>query len=295
MNFIDYSHHISNSNDIKLHLLVDNPNSIKRCFDLFNQPSLNIVRNTNRHIYNIGTISSFQGYGDVLLCDFADLCSLIQNNIPIDYNKIVVFDCLEVTVFLRSVNRPNTMHGGMDGIDKVVRFINDNDVTLLITDYNKPEMDRHGIKYLLYYKKINFDIFNLEFISSIDRMDGVCFYYSKDNRHSPLFMDYIHEIRHKYPEVVITDNYMDMWRYSSILYTQKPYVGFVEQFGRIVFEMQRFGYNVIIDDTFKSEVKTGIDYYMDYYGEVIPNLADEDTLSIIFDKGDYNETNIDGA
>lgn len=280
MNFIDYSHHLHNSGIVKTHLLVGTPNLIKRCFDLFYQPSLSTVRNTDRSIYSIKSLSGFRGSGDILICDFADLCLLVSNNIPIDYNRILVFDCLELTVLLRT-DKPNTIITDTHNTDKILRYINDNDVTLLITDYNKLDVDRHGIRYLLYYKKINFDLFDVEYINSIDRQDGLCFYYAKENRYSPLFVDYISSIRHKYPEAIVTDNFMDMWRYKNILYTQKPYVGFVEQFGRIVFEMQRFGYNVIIDNTFKSEDKTGLDYYMDHYNGLIPNLTDEDTLSLI--------------
>lgn len=286
LNFLDYSQHFAtkHSDTITNYLLYDRKNFVEIFSSFFLDPSINKLRQIDRTAYKYITEEYFNDHGDILLCDFVTLIFLIHFNIPIEsYKNILVFDCLELTVFLRDLEYPSGIVKTFSILnsDILLKFINNNKVTFLITDYNVPDIQKYDFDYLVYYKKINFDIFNKDFLNSLETYDDLCYYYAYQNKECEEFNEFISTISNKYPKIFLTEKFMDIWEHKQILYTQKPYVGNIEQFGRMIFELKHFGYEVIIDNFLCKEEKTGLEYYFDYYDGMIPSLNDENFLEVI--------------
>lgn len=285
LNYFDYSQHLSKHIDVECHLLIDNPGAFKTgYFDLFRDESLTKIRNVNRRVYNIIKPDFFNTPGDVLLCDFMVLLSLAHHNIRLKYNKIIVFDALETTVFFRKIPPPSGINPSI-GDDSLMEYIKSYDnIVFLVTPYNIPDMEANGLKYKVYYKKINFGLFDSQYINRIQRKDEMCccyYYYDRYNNGSLDKQSYLTYVTEKYPGIKTVNKFMDIWGYKSVLYTKKPYANNMEQFGRLVFELRYFGYDVIMDQSPDYIDKTGIDYYLEYYGKDIPNLVDEDTHGML--------------
>jgi len=282
-NYIDYSQYfIDNYPEINNCLLFDSMGKqnesyyyAKRFFDGSD------IRNF-KFDYKFKTINNFTT-SDVLLCDFAVLLFLIQYDLPISgYNKIFLFDCLELTVFFRGTSIPVGLHSDFDINGKMKKFLYDNidKITFLITPYNFDDV--YGFDYIEYYKKINYSLFKDELVSQ-DRKDGLIYYTSDANDEFYGNKEFLDRLSEKYDDLIITNKYIDLFGYKNILYTAKPYVGFMEQFGRQVFEFRNFGYNVIVDQCFQVESKTGLDYYLKYNGSLdiiqdnLMDIVDENT------------------
>ena len=228
--------------------------------------------------YKFKTIDNFE-CNDVLICDFVVLLFLIEYDIPFgEYKKIIIFDCLELTVYFKSLNIPVGVHPDFRKSEKSMSFLADNKekITFLVTPYNI--QDVQGYNYIEYYKKINYNLFKPEVINK-KREDGLIYYYSIANNKSKLNEGLLNSIKEKYPDVIFTNNFKDLFGYKNILYSSKPYGDYLEQFGRQIFELKYFGYNIIIDQSFQSEDKTGLDYYLEYEGDL--NIMNEDFMEII--------------
>jgi len=282
LNFLDYSQYFSqfpNINNILIY--TPTPNFTKNYTDFLSNNTISKLRNINKTSIKLKEISHFNNPGEILICDFYVFGVLVSNDIPIDkYLKIFIFDCLELTLFFKNVNSKQYINTYKRlNYSKINRFISKNNPTFLLTDYNinmKP-----NVNYIRYFKKINFNIFNNNYINSFDRCKSLVYYCAVQNTKSDEYNLFIKTIKEKYPNIIITNRYLDIWKYDTILYTQKPYVQYIEQFGRMVFELKYFNYNVIIDDMFKKEDKTGLDYYLEYYKNHDINLHNEDFRKII--------------
>jgi len=289
LNFLDYGQYFNKYHSNVTNILIyeyDDKFTEEMIF-FFKNNSISLLRNIDKTFLKLKDISYFNNpTSDILICDFAIFSLLVSNNIPIEqYKKIFIFDCLELTFFF---NNQNTSFNTFSQIDqnKVRIFINKYKSILkfLITDYNIPTFIKENIPYIRYYKKINFEIFNKEFIKNKSRIDGLIYYYARQNEETQEFESFIKSIKSKYPDIILTNEFMDIWQYKNILYTPKPYVNYIEQFGRMYFELTYFGYNVIIDNTFKKELKTGLDYYIEYYQDHNIDLNNENFMDIIYEQ-----------
>lgn len=270
LNFIDYSQHYTNFNNILLIDFNDKHHFQKYHGKFFDE---NYIRNIDFSIYKFKSINYFNENlsNKTLLCDFLTLAILINNNIPIEkYKNIYVFDCYELTVFFRDLPRPNTLDNYksvFQNKQKILDKLNTLNVTFLVTHYNVKDVK--NFNYKIFYKKINFDLFKNNLFD--DRKNELVYYYSSNNKNINHLLE---KINNKY-NITFTTNYHDIFSYQTILYTQKPYVGYIEQFGRMIFELREFGYDVIIDNMFKQEEKTGLDYYLDYYKDKSINIKND--------------------
>ena len=294
LNFIDYLHYFSDKypDKIQPYYLVGDLLNTKRhgkiLKDFVFDPSIRNLRTLQPLSIPFIDISFFSDNRDVLLCDFTTLYVLINNKIELNYNKIFVFDCLELTVFLRNLTPPPGLVGHYSQINRgyIINYLqhNKDKITYLATDYNFNDLDLYGFSYIKYYKKINFNIFNKDYIDSLEIKNDLVYYYAKANEESPDFGEFINKIKSMYGDITFTNNFMDIWEYNTILYTQKPYVGNIEQFGRMVFELKYFGYDVVIDSMFKTEKTTGLDCYLTYYENNDIVLHHEDFLDILYER-----------
>lgn len=269
LNFIDYSQYFP----FKSKLLIS-PDTFKQNKYL-SFPSTDL-RNIEKCKYQFILPHYFDNpENKTLLCDFVTLLLLIEKNIPLKYEQIYILDCFELTIFFRDIEIPHIL----DKWSNIFNFkefylekMYELPLTFLITDYNKDDLS--NFNYEIYYKKINFDIIKTNIIKS-ERKDGLIYYYSKNNADE----EFLEKIKNKYSNIIITDNYQDIFSYQNILYTPKPYVKYIEQFGRMVFELQGFDYNVVLDHSFKREEKTGLEYYLEYYENKSIDINEEDFLS----------------
>jgi len=276
--YIDYSQHfILKYPEINNYLLVDKLGSYNEMY--FKAKSFftdNELRNYTFN-YKFKTLNNFFINSDILLCDFAMLSLLIQNNLPINkYKKIFIFDCLELTVYFRNVKIPNGISRNILNRKIIKDFLdmNTNKLVFLVTPYNFNDVN--GFNYIEYYKKINFNLFKDELCKK-QYNDELIYYYSCNNEE---FDDhFLIKLYSKYDNLVITKKYSDLFYYKNVLYTAKPYVGFIEQFGRMIFEMRYFGCNVILDQSYQVEDITGLDYYLDYGGSL--DILDDNIMEII--------------
>lgn len=263
LNFIDYSQHFMGKQGVENFLLMEKDiNVLDKFRTFFYSPSIQYLRDVEIK-YKFVDPSFFENNRDILLCDFVTFMLLAQN-VELKYNKIYIFDCLELTLFFNDENSDKSL-------------IRKYSPTFLVTDYNNIT----EFNTLTYYKKINYSIFNKEYINSINRIDKMVYYYAKANDELPEFDSFLTKIKNKYPDIVLTNNFMDVWEYSTVLYTQKPYVYYIEQFGRMIFELRHFGYELLIDNMFQQETKTGLEYYLDHYTTNSSDLNDEDFIKWI--------------
>lgn len=286
-NFIDYSQYfIKKYPEINNCLLFEHVTDLEIYTETRNSFEINNLRNLTFD-YSFKTVSNFY-HNDILICDFAVLLFLIQYDLPIHkYKEIFVFDCLELTVYFKKCELPVGIHADFSITQKSQDFLRNNKdkITFLVTPYNMNDLKDY--KYIEYYKKINFDIFKQELFKS-DRKDDLIYYYSITNEKSQDNDSLINNIKEKYPNIIFTTEFRDLFEYKNILYTAKPYVGFIEQFGRQIFEFKHFDYNVIIDQSFQVEEKTGLDYYLEYDRNL--NIMNENFLDIIMKDESHDRT-----
>ena len=281
LNFVDYSIFFAEKYNITSKFLSDTIQ--KEIFDtskdFFFDPSIKKLRNKFEFNYEFIKKNYFDSHHDILICDFNTLCVLIDQDIHINYNQIYIFDCVELTLFLQNINTISTSLKHFEKIDstKIQNYINENKskITFFITHFNEPEMKLLDFNYEIYYKKINFSLFNKNYINDLKKSDDLIYYYAKQNESCEDFDLFIEKIQYKYPNIILTNDFMEIWNHKNILYTPKPYVEYIEQFGRMIFELTYFGYNVIIDNSMKNK-KTGLDYYLEYYKTNDINLMNED-------------------
>jgi hypothetical protein len=286
LNWLDYSQKCNEYYQVKNYLLTDTGKlSVKVLQQFFLDPSIKRLRSFVSDYHAI-TEEHFDKEGDILLCDFATLYTLLINGVIPKYNHIVVMDCLELTVFLRDIYNPlgteDYIAPGMhDGIVKILKEL---PCTFLATPYNKQDLESKGLKYVEYYRKINFDLFTRSYVDSLPMKNEMAFYYHPKNTEHPAWDVYLEEINKQCPDIVLLSNYMDVWEYQHVLYAPKPYVGFREQFGRMFFELEYFGRTCHIASVMNAEERTGMDFYLDHYlrrDDVSINLRDENFLKVV--------------
>jgi len=290
LNFLDYSEYFAEKypEQIQTKYLIDNKNSLNHFRyhkSFYYHPTINKLRKIKVRKKEFIEREYFNEHREVLFCDFVTLYMLIQHDVPINYEKIEVFDCLELTVFFRNLDAPSGIRKNWETLDlqKIFNWIkaNKDRVNFLVTDYNFDDLKQYDLNFSRYFKKINFDLFNKEYIKGLTRQDDLIYYYAKYNQDSESFHEFINTIEARHKDIKLTNEYLEIWKHKTILYTQKPYVGNIEQFGRMVFELMYFNYFLIIDPVFKNEEKTGLDYYLEHYDSKVPNLMNEDFLNEI--------------
>jgi len=285
LNFLDYGQHFNDNPNIN-NILIYEPvkNVHEKYMDFIFHHSIKKLRKINKSFVNLKKVSFFDSTNsDILLCDFVVFSILVTNNIPLDnYEKIFIFDCLELTLFFNNIDYGFNTFTQIDK-PKIQSFIKNHKskIYFLITDYNIPTFIENELPFIRYYKKINFDIFNKSFVQKQPKKDELVYYYANQNTMLPEFESFISSIKSKYPNIILTENFMDIWDYQNVLYTPKPYVNYIEQFGRMFFELTYFGFNVIVDNTYKKDKKSGLDYYIEYYQNHDINIKNENFMELI--------------
>jgi len=286
INFLDYAQHfLKNENVSNIFIFQKQPKYIETFTDFTRNVSISNLRTIRKNFAKFYELDYFnQTKADVLICDFVVFSFLIINNVAINkYRKIFIFDCLELTLFLKSIDNQEFNTCSQKQYPLIKEFIkNYNEkIFFLGTDYNIPDFKKSNMQYIKYYKKINFEIFNVDFINQQEIKYELIYYYAPQNLLNQDSDFFIKCIKNKYPNIKITSDFMEVWQSENILYTVKPYVNYIEQFGRMIFELREFNYNVIIDNSFKKEKKTGLEYYLEYYKKNDINIINEDFIGII--------------
>jgi len=279
INFLDYSQYFNQYDNVRNLLLVEKELTIETERGFFDHPTITTLRrldndyNNEQFFLNDYTSVNdnqfrFNNNGDILLCDFFTLYLMLENHISLNvYDHVVCMDCLELTIFFRNLPSPQCIRKMGLGLRPrmMMKLSNLKSLTFLATPYNKNDIEQYGFKYVEYFRKINFDLFDKEYIDSISRSDELIYYYSRNNLNCDDGIKWLESIQSQYPDIILTDNYMDIWQHNNILYTPKPYVGYIEQFGRMLFEAEHFGIKCHINKECSAEDKSGMDYYLDYY------------------------------
>lgn len=285
LNYLDYSQHCNQYPEVQNLLLVEDKLSVETFQNFFMHPSINKLRKIRSNYRTINPEYFDNPDSEILVTDFAVLYTLLAQDIELRYKHIVCMDCLELTLFMRDLEIPSGIEHMFHDREEIMAKLIGLPITFLATDYNKKDIEDNGFKFVRYYRKINFSLFDYEFLRSIAVDDNLIFYYSYINEYDPGFNDYLKEINLQCPDIMLTSNYMDIFKHRHILYAPKPYVGYIEQFGRMFFEMEYLGYTVHIASGMKGEDKTGMDFYFDYYlkSHNDIDLSKENFLKVIYD------------
>lgn len=284
LNYLDYSQHCNKYDEVQNLLLVEDKLGNNIFQNYFMHPSINKLRKV-RSSYRVIRPDYFENpESEILVTDFTVLYTLLAYDIELCYKHIVVTDCLELTLFMRDLEIPSGIEHMFHDREEIMAKLIGLPLVFLATDYNKKDIEDNGFKFVRYYRKINFDLFDHKFLRSLPKSDELVFYYSYINEYDPDFSNYLKEINAECPDIKMTTDFMDVFKHKHILYAPKPYVGYIEQFGRMFFELEYLGYTVHIAWCCKKEEKTGMDFYFDYYMKSHNdiNLSSENFLEVVY-------------
>lgn len=201
-----------------------------------------------------------------VVTDFKSICTMYKNKKRIYTNKMIVFDNLELSLFL---NKSKDAYFYPDTtMDEVLNWHRFKDILFLMPKCNKVLFEKKypNLPCKEFYKKL--------YVPKIDEIkvsnNNKLFYRVNNYYDIPIIerVDIDEEIKKSYPDadgLSIHDG-MKIFDYKGYIYTKKQETNYTEQFGRTIFEFFILGKEVHwFHNPFDYE--DGLKDYLQYYGQ----------------------------
>lgn len=269
MNLIDFQQYLREVENVEVHFFTNDKDELQR------------VLKKSMRSYKFDEIIPFK---DIIISakypvvtDFKTLCSTYKTKKRIFTNKMVVFDNLELSLFLNdgfdAYFHPNVT------MDEILEWHKYSEILFLMPKCNKEVFEKKypHLPCQEFYKKL--------YVPKVDEIevgDNGRNFYRVNNYYDLPQIDGINiddEIKKVYPNadgLSIHDG-IKAFEYSGYIYTKKQETNYWEQFGRTIFEFLVLGKEILwYDDPF--QYKDGLRDYLIHYsddGKIIREMMSE--------------------
>ena len=171
---------------------------------------------------------------EILIVDYKTFMYMLMNNFDITCDKLIVLDCLELSLHqqLKVDNRMFLVHGKyIPDIELMSDVVFPNtEIQFLMPKVNYDKWE-YKFKADIFYKKINFNSMNIPAVKNND------FVYREDRMDNSALLE-------KYPMAKPATFGNSLYESRNFIYSRRSHLSYIEQFGRILFELYYFGRNV---------------------------------------------------